>query len=52
MNKDKDIAMAAITLTETMFDNDSDGMHISIEMEGKKIDFYCHYKFTEGEEND
>lgn len=52
MNKENDIAIAAITLTESMLDNDSNAMHISIEMEGKTIDFYCHYEFTKEEEND
>ena len=46
MNKENDIAIAAITLTAAMLDKDSNGMHISIEMEEKKIDFYCHYEFT------
>lgn len=50
MNRDDEIAIAAITLTETMLDNDSNGMHICIGMEGKKIDFYCRYEFTEEEE--
>lgn len=39
MSKDTEITIAAITLTETMLDNDSNAMHISFEMEGKKIDF-------------